>query len=166
MLDIKRKSFSTALNVVKKGTVAMLCMVMIGLFLAVGCKKTTNSTDIKTINSMDIFAVEGTIVAFVPPCQGNGVLISVENIENFGETGDFMYNLDSLINYQNAILVPHFDKNDDLIITSISIGDKLRFECRIAEEADHSLFLYDEPCPAVYGTVSAPCYVITKFLNH
>ena len=39
MLDIKRKSFSTALNVVKRGTVAMLCMVMIGLFLAVGCKK-------------------------------------------------------------------------------------------------------------------------------
>jgi len=31
--------FSTTPSVVKKGTVAMLCMVMMGLFLAVGCKK-------------------------------------------------------------------------------------------------------------------------------
>jgi hypothetical protein len=43
MLAIKRNSFSTALNVVKKGTVATLCMVMIGL-LAVGCKKDDGKT--------------------------------------------------------------------------------------------------------------------------
>ena len=44
MLDIKRNSFSTTLNVVKKGTVATLCMVMMGLFLAVGCKKDNPTT--------------------------------------------------------------------------------------------------------------------------
>ena len=44
MVKINENSFSTALNVVKKGTVATLCMVMMGLFLAVGCKKDNPTT--------------------------------------------------------------------------------------------------------------------------
>ena len=158
MKKLITKFFSTTPSVVKKGMAAMLCMC---LFWGVGCKKSINSTN--------IFTVEGTIIAFVHPCQGNGILISVENIKNFGETGEFMHNLDSLINYQNAILVPHFNKypidNSDLITTLVP-GDKLKFECRIATEADNILFMYDKPCPAIYGPISAPCYIITLFLNY
>ena len=39
MTKIRKNSFSTMLDVVKKGTVATLCMVMVGLFFAVGCSK-------------------------------------------------------------------------------------------------------------------------------
>jgi len=39
MKKIKQKLFSTAPSVVRKGMAAMLCMVMVGLFLVVGCKK-------------------------------------------------------------------------------------------------------------------------------
>jgi len=44
MLYIKRNSFSTAPSALKKGTVATLCIVMMGLFLAVGCKKDNPTT--------------------------------------------------------------------------------------------------------------------------
>ena len=38
MLDIKRNSFSTAPSALKKGTVSMLCIVAVVLFVAHGCK--------------------------------------------------------------------------------------------------------------------------------
>ena len=45
MIKFISNSFSTALNVVKKGTVITLCMVLMGLFLAVGCKKDDGKKD-------------------------------------------------------------------------------------------------------------------------
>ena len=45
MVKINENSFSTALNVVKRGTVVTLCMVMMGLFFVVGCKKDNGKKD-------------------------------------------------------------------------------------------------------------------------
>jgi hypothetical protein len=106
----------------------------------------------------------------VPPCQGNGILISVDNIQNFGETGYYNYNAtDSIVNYQNAILVPNFNisiEGSDLITPPIFEGDKLTFEYRLATEEDYSLFAYNDVCLAIYAPVSAPRYVITKIINY
>jgi hypothetical protein len=44
MTKLKKNLFSTMPSVVKRGTVAMLCTVMMGLFLVVGCKKDNSAT--------------------------------------------------------------------------------------------------------------------------
>jgi len=118
---------------------------------------------------VDKSAVEGKIVALIPPCQGNGILISVENIQNFGKSGNFIYNLDSLIYYQNAIFVPYFDKStegDNKITSPLSDGDKLIFECRIKTDADDSLFYSNMVCTLDLMPPSAPRYIITKIINY
>ena len=49
MIKFISNSFSTTLNVVKKGTVVMLCMVLMGVFFVVGCKKDKSlATDTET----------------------------------------------------------------------------------------------------------------------
>jgi hypothetical protein len=136
--------------------------LMLALASFSGCEKKNNP---------DTITVEGTIVSFLDPCSGNGILIAVENLENFGESGTIVYPPDSLLNYHNAIIVPYFHKYTiDGIdqITSLSNGDKLKFECRKATtEADISLFdNYDYPCPAIYAPIPAPCYIVTKIINY
>ena len=124
----------------------------------------------QTVDDADIFTVEGTIVSILF-CQGNGYLISVENIQNFGETGSFQYGGgDALINYQNAIVVPLFDpsaiEGGNRIMPPICAGDKLEFECRIKTNADDYLFYSDVVCTANFIPPSAPRYIITKILNY
>jgi hypothetical protein len=45
MKRFKKKSFSASSSVARKGTVEMLCMILIGLFLIVGCKKDNSEKD-------------------------------------------------------------------------------------------------------------------------
>jgi len=47
MVKSKRNLFSTMSSILKKGTVVTLCMVLIGLFLSVGCKKEKNGEETK-----------------------------------------------------------------------------------------------------------------------
>jgi hypothetical protein len=141
---------------------AFLLVIGFSLIGFGGCEKTDVSEDTSTI--------KGKIVSFVPPCLGNGILISVENIQNFGETGTFFYNtVDSFINYQNAIFVPLFDKyevegNDK--VTQLTAGSSIEFECRVKTDEDDSLFYSNQVCPAIYMPVTAPRYVITKIINY
>jgi hypothetical protein len=143
--------------------------VIPALLFLFGCALIGLSGCEKEKESSDTF-IEGTVISLVSPCQGNGVLISVDNIPNFGETGLFYYNsIDSVVNYQNAILVPHFTasiEGSDLITPPISAGNKLKFECRVATEADYLLFAYEHPCTMNTMPVSAPRYVITKIINY
>jgi hypothetical protein len=127
--------------------------------------------DRQNVPNTDTFVIEGEIVSFVSPCQGFGLLISVDNIQNFGETGSYPYNAsDSLINYTNAILVPFFNDSIEginLITSSVLEGDKLKFECRKAvTEEDFSLFFNNYVCLAIYGPIPVPRYVITKIINY
>jgi len=118
---------------------------------------------------VDKSAIEGKIVALLPPCQGNGILISVENIQNFGESGSFIYYSDSLIYYQNSIVVPYFDKSiegGNKIPSLLSDGDELIFECRIKTDADDSLFYSNIVCNMDLIPPSAPRYIITKIISY
>ena len=139
--------------------------------VTIGCSQIINSQTEEPQEPIEpAESAEGSIVSILPPCLGNGLLISVENIENFGETGSFMYGDGSLINYQNAIVVPYFSRyfieNSNLITSSISIGDKLIFECRIKTEADDPLFQSIVVCTANIIPPSAPRYIVTKILNY
>jgi hypothetical protein len=132
--------------------------LILGMLSFCGCKK-----------DKDAFTVEGTVVVLVDPCDGNGILISVENIENFGKTGT-LYLPSNPTNYENAILVPYFHKdsikNSNLITYPLQAGDKLKFECRLATEDEyHRLFFYDGICTANHFPLpsSFPRYIITKF---
>ena len=77
MVKFISNSFSTTLNVVKKGTVVTLCMVLVGLFFAVGCKKTTNSTDPEIIGNIKVIPENISIydsilfVTFASPFSGS-----------------------------------------------------------------------------------------------
>lgn len=127
-----------------------------------GCKKTI-------VPHSDVLTVEGTIVAYLFACQGNGILISVENIPNLGRTDSFMYNNKWLINYQNAIIVNHINdsiEGSNLVTVQIPAGGKLKFECRIITEADVYLFDHNEICLMNMGPPDAPYYIITKILNY
>jgi hypothetical protein len=142
--------------------IILLPALLLVMAIFSGCEKQDN---------LNTFTVQGKIVSLVPPCEGNGILISVENIQDFGVTDSFMFNAVVLINYENAILVPFFDKykvkGSYKIKHPIIEGSSIEFECRAATEADYSLFAYYEyPCLAIYGPVSAPCYVITKIINY
>ena len=64
MIKFISNSFSTTLNVVKKGTVVMLCMVLMGLFFAVGCKKDDGKKD--NAPKTDPMEVEYSIWECVP----------------------------------------------------------------------------------------------------
>ena len=59
MLKLNKKNFSTTPSVLKKSTVAMLCMVMVGLFLVTGCKKDDGKKDNKPKSDEILYYVAG-----------------------------------------------------------------------------------------------------------
>ena len=149
--------------------ITILCIIVVTMFVASGCNKSEISPIENDKKESDNIIVEGTIIAYIPPCRGNGILISVENIQDFGETGYYRYfvegGIDS-IKYQNAILIPNSIKGTNPN-SHFRVGDKLKFVCReVTTDADRSFFAYNHPCLAIYGPIPVPRYIVITVLNH
>jgi hypothetical protein len=83
MVKFISNSFSTTLNVVKKGTVVMLCMVLMGLFFAVGCKKDDGKKDTKSQEELCLYLNSENIDKTLPII--NEFLADLPNSNSFSE---------------------------------------------------------------------------------
>jgi len=132
MKQIEENLFSTTPSVVRKGTVVVLCMVMVGLFFAVGCKKDDGGKgnsltedkcfpigakwyyqhDNEDLVSVELFVVEKDTILDGKNCQ----LVRSKNSE------DIVYEEDGSVYYY---FENKFRKIYDF---NVNVGDVVEFE--------------------------------------
>jgi hypothetical protein len=139
----KRKTlFSTTSSVVKKGTVAMLCMVMAGVFRVSGCKKDNSNGEKEPEYPLEIPFTEYTLAE---PCQwtnltyDNTVIVinSEEELNQYVTSTDGVY---PKIDFSKHTLIVASGKTDfkteKIVITDLQQLSKNEYESNIEISLD------------------------------